>query len=827
MKIRLASQPPVARLSNPSSGFAIALAASVLAGTLAGMVALPDCAAAADKLPAVSANSSASASSNPNVAKFNNRGPDYDPSVGSSEDHETLNEIRTLINAGRIQETIDKCIELIESGNRQGETLFIYGRALSVAALPGRASWALDAAMDDPNWIVSAAHQLAQGNYQNANYELVIEVLDRLEANRLDPDTNDLFAMVLRGRAYLGTRRQYDEALEAFEHVLELEPEHEEALRLKGVALLGLKRSDEAWEIIEQGRENASEAALALGASDREAYWCGIQVTFNREAGNFEKAEEILVACLADYPTTSALIKEASDLYASQGQYERIVEVMQAAHAADPDSIELRQALVLQLRAMGRRDEAEKVLRESIERTPDELAAEPWVALAGFLIDSDRLDEGLKAYAEAMKRLNGTLPPELLFSYAEGLVMAGRFDDALAIAEKTPIEVHRPMIRGRVAYERSEYALAQKELNAAAKLWPDNAPVRYYLARAAEGLGDFSTAIEEYRQCMRSDIKLTAAKERLARLHLAEGRVRHAMSILKFSGTEATGAESPDLRLIEIEIQALLGIEPDLSRLVPDPKRSISEIRRLAVEGFARGMRARSGPAEVAAALDILTESVETVDQDLLIGARVQNMVFLNRLKEAENLARQAVKDRPESGAAALALARSLVAQDPDSKEAHILLTNIVDRDHANAEARTTLGELELRAGRAAKSEKLFLEALEIDPDHGLAMRGLINSLSALDRKGDARERLKIYLAREGPYDGQAALQLAMLIEAKPSNLEQRIELTRRALRFGAGQAAVDLLVELDPTIDSPPPIPPSGGIPSTTSDAPSAAAGA
>ncbi len=752
------------------------------------------------------------------VAKFKSRGPDYDPKVGSAEDHEKLNEIRALINAGRIPEVIDRCVELIESGNRQGETLFIYGRALALAKRPGRASWTLDAAMDDPNWIVPAAHQLAQDNYQASNFEIVIKVLDRLEANRPDPETEDLFAMVLRGRAHLGTRQHYEEALEAFDDVLEIQPDHEEALRLKGVALLGLKRTDEAWAIIEQGREQASEADLALGATDREAYWCGIQVTFNREAGKVKEAEEILEACLLDYPTESRLIQEASDLYGRQGRYDRLLEVMRAAHQAAPDNIELRQALVLQLRALGRRDEAGAVLRKTLKNTPDELSGEPWIALAGFLIDSDRLDEGIDAYEEAMKRLNGTLPPELLFSYAEALILAKRFEEANAVAEQTPIEVHRPMIRGRVAYERGDYELAQKELSEAAKFWPDNAPVRYYLARTAEGLGDFSTAIEEYRQAMRSDSTLTESKERLARLHLAEGRVRHAMSILRFSGAEAKGTPSPESRLIEIEIQAMLGADPDLSRLVPDPIRPFDEIRRLAVEGFARGVRLRSGPEAVVEALDVLAESVETKNKDLLLGQRVYHLLLLDRAEEAEKLTRAAVKARPKSDVARLALARALIARDLDSKEALELLRGIVSRQSTDAEARTTLGELELRAGNAAKSEKLFSEALAIDPSHAIAMKGLAESMVALGRESEAREKIQAYLRRDGPYDGQAALQLAKLIEEKPSNLDERIKLTKRALRFGAGQPAIDFLVELDPAI-APPPEPPSGSGPGEASE--------
>lgn len=795
----------------PPSSVSPRLIALVLALTLASASA--DFAGAADQEP--TARSSAEA--------FKARGPDYDPRVGSPQDHQKLNEIRKLINGGRVQETIDACIELIESGNRQGELLFIYGRALALSGRPGRARWTLSEAMNDPIWITSAAHQLAQDNYQATNYDVVLDVLDRLAANRPDPETKDLFAMTLRGRAYLGTRQNYDEALEVFDEILEIQPDHEEALRLKGVALLGLKRSDEAWEIIKRGRDNATDADLALNATDREAYWCGIQVTFNREAGKLKEAETILEDCLVDHPSSSRLIQEASDLYGAQGRYEDIVRTMRAAHEAAPDDIELRQALVLQLRALGRRPEAEAVLRKAIEITPDKIAGEPWVALAGFLVDDGRLDEGLKAYENAMERLGGTLPPELLFSYGEALIQAERYEDANAIADQTPIEVHRPMIRGRVAYEKGEYKLAQKELGEAAKLWPGNAPIRYYLARAAEGLGDFSTAIEEYRQSMRSDTKLTAAKERLARLHLAEGRVRHAMSILRFSGTEATGTPSPESRLIEIEIQAMLGVEPDLSRLVADPMRPINEIRRLAVEGFSRGLRMRSGPEAVVDALETLSESVDQEEnKDLFIGERVRHLLLLDRNQEAQELARTAVKERPRSESARLWLARAIAAGEPDSKEARELLAMIRSGSSIGAEARTTLGELVLRSGDSSKAEVLFREALEIDPEISVAMRGLAEALVKMDRRAEAQSLLETYLAQNGPYDGAAALQLAQIMQGEaptsdPAN-DPRVKLTKRAIRFGAGEPAIDFLIELDPTVT--PPAPPSGVGPGAVQEA-------
>ena len=83
-------------------------------------------------------------------------------------------------------------------------------------------------------------------------------------------------------------------------------------------------------------------------------------------------------------------------------------------------------------------------------------------------------------------------------------------------------------------------------------LWPDNAVARYYAARAAERLGDFDRAIDDYRYAIRAGIDDTDARYRLARLYeaarayaLALGVARHAPARSRRSGRGARGAAHP------------------------------------------------------------------------------------------------------------------------------------------------------------------------------------------------------------------------------------------------------------------------------------------
>jgi tetratricopeptide (TPR) repeat protein len=54
------------------------------------------------------------------------------------------------------------------------------------------------------------------------------------------------------------------------------------------------------------------------------------------------------------------------------------------------------------------------------------------------------------------------------------------------------------------------------------------------------------------------------------------------------------------------------------------------------------------------------------------------------------------------------------------------------------ASARATLGDLQLRAGRAAEAEKTFREDLALQPGNGWALRGLAQALDAQGRSADA-----------------------------------------------------------------------------------------
>lgn len=744
---------------------------------------------------------------------------------------------------GRIEESIAPLTELIDSGEQSGETLYRYGRALSLTGRAGRAIWALDAAREDPDWFVFSSHQLALNATNSGNFDLALQVLEKLRTERTDSHAEDLPARLLEARVLLKTRRFYQEALDQIELILDDEPENEEATRLKAVALLGLKEPDEAYELIRDAgilladldtsetdeeaeatiEEAEAEPASALDldlapdtddstdlASDRQrVYWCAVRVTFKREAGEIEEAREIVDGCLAKFPSSPELLNEALEVFKILGRYDRILELLRAANEADPTNRDLRNALASHLAAIGLSDEANSVLRKALDEAK---AADPerpietasiWADLAARLIDAGRLTQGLKAYDEAIAILGEQTSPELRLRYADALILAERYDDAIAIANETPVEVHAPMLRGRIAFERGDYETALTELDRAAVLWPNNAPTRYYLARTSEGLGDFDRAVEEYRQAMRSDPTLLAARERLVRLHLAEGRVRDASTIHHFnSPKKKSSSPSLEMKLLAIEIQARLGNEPDLS--IPENSEiSLREVQIRAVESLARGLKLRLGAREASEVLAKLEGHVDSASKDIFVRQQVELFLDDNddndALDQAVAIARRATTELAGRPLVSLALGRALLRAGTNLDEAEVALRSALEADPGETDALASLAELAALRGDDVTALLRFDEALALAPDHWQSVSGRFSLLLRNNRRAEAIATLEAYVNRENPYDGRAALALARALDGNDSVKDRRTKLTRRAIRFGAGPAALELLTSLDP----------------------------
>jgi tetratricopeptide (TPR) repeat protein len=720
---------------------------------------------------------------------------------GCSENDEDLMERVSELNAqGKLEESSRLLAEAIEGGRNDSETLLAYGMTLSAMQHYSQAFWPLKEAAEDPQYMKPASMQLASNALRIENLEIVRRATTRV----LEEEPENVAALMLRGEASLKSRRNYEEALEDFELILELEPDHQRAMRSKATALLGLKRPEEALEMIKEAAALAeSEGEDGLAETDPEeyertnAFWCIIEASYAKDSGKSEESEQLYEDCITRHPADAFVVKEVVELHRNAGDWDRIEEILRTAYEKAPDQRDFRIALVLNLETQGRAEEGLAILREATEHAVDAPSmAAAWRDLAGYLKQNGQISEALEAYEKARTAIDEP-QPELLFAMAEAYIVDEQYDAALFVIEDSNIRVHRLMVAGRVALERGDDAAAFEKFTEAVTLWPDNAPARYYTGLAAERVGDFDRAIEEYRHTIRAADSMLEGRQRLARLHMAEGFDESALAMLRQTRSPEGVRLDLETRLLEFEILGRLGRSIANVSNIPygegeDPK----EVEARAYEAIASGMRHGRGPGPVIEFLEPIvgTEPGEAFAGPFLI--YIEELIQAGRIDHAVDVAKRAVAAHPDVSGYAVSLAIAEMAKAGEAEAGRASLARALELDDRNVEALVRLGRIDLaRESKESKEDALksFEKAFSENSESSAAAMGIVDALVALDRNQDAEARIEEMLRVDLPFDGTLALRLAELRNERGVPAERTRALVERARRFGAGPKADQL----------------------------------
>jgi tetratricopeptide (TPR) repeat protein len=719
--------------------------------------------------------------------------------VACSESLPTAEEIQKLQAAGRFEESIEPLRTLVDSGERSPEILFLYGRALLATGLWSQSIWALEEAKKDPEWYAASTLLLANGAYQAGNYDVAVDFLDEL----LEKEPENVQALRIRCRARLDTRRDYAGALGDAETVIDLDENSADMEPLRIVALLGLGLVEEAGEALEelaeaelQEREEGEQAdpALAsrLGIQGRYGpLMCTARAKYVEESGDPTRAGELYEGCFDRYPTSTMVIADAIHYHMAAGDDARVGEILQAAYEANPEERSTRLALARRLQLLGRSEEAQEILEEArAARYPG-----AWADLAGFLIDEGDLESGIEIYERA--RAAGVTDPGTTLAHAEVLLSADRIDEAEALAETISVEGYKAYLLGRVALKRGQAKEALSRLSEGTLLWPDNAILRYYTARAAELVGDFDRAVEEYRYVLRIDGAAADGRLRLARLHLAEGNPQAAILMLRHQSIRQEEVRTTnDLVTLELEALAQVGQSP------PPPLVEIIAARNMrgeVVGAVARGVRASSGPEAVVQMIEAGAElDLAALDAWPALSEMTDALVELDRAEEALELARKAATRNPRSLRHRVTLGEALVGAGR-AQEAVEAFDAALEQAPDDPAALVGRGRAALALGDTASALDYLsrIEVAEGTPEAADGLRAHAELLMAEGRAAQAEERL-LELLEVAPIDGQAALLLGRLRLEQGASPEEVRSWADRAARFGAGDSASELLARLD-----------------------------
>jgi tetratricopeptide (TPR) repeat protein len=444
------------------------------------------------------------------------------------------------------------------------------------------------------------------------------------------------------------------------------------------------------------------------------------------------------------------------------------------------------------LRVTGRTEEAEAVLREATQAAAPAAAAAAWVDLAGPFQALGQHPAALEAAEHAMQlaRQQGGPNPDFLLSYADMLVLAGELDRALEIADEMTVPAHQELVRARVAQERGDAVTALQHFDEAFRLWPNNPWARYEAALAAEQAGDFDRAIDEYRYVIRLAAGATDARTRLARLHLAEGRPLQALEMLRLrSGSAPLDVEG---ELLSLRLWGQLGRAEPLRRSLNAFHKLGPQLQGTALASAAEGVREHAGPATATRLLLEAHLDLTVPQQADALRALVRFAHEAGEPEPAESAVAAALRAHPDAAVFHEVEALSLELGGAEPAAVRSAYEKALEGDPGDARALAGLARLAL-ADDPERALALFEQAVAADPGDVEAERGAVRALVALGRSAQAEERLEALL-RSHPYDAAAASELARLALERGDAGEGTLERAQRAVRFGGGADALDLL---------------------------------
>jgi tetratricopeptide (TPR) repeat protein len=698
----------------------------------------------------------------------------------------SLEQIRELQAKGQYAETLEPLRERLKSTPDDLETHYLYGVALSRTGSNRVAVWSLRKAAEDEKWKLPATLELAAAESRSQNWDSAITAASEV----IDAEPDNLEARMLRGDAYASEGKKLDLALADYDYVLAKEPTSVQALNSRASTLLLLNRIDEASEAIDQ-----LEALVDKNPMDdaNRAHLCAAQAVLRRERGEVEEAEKRLEECLEQFPTFAIVVDSAIDLYDSSGKPERSTAILEKALEVAPLSVSYRRTLALRMEASGHSDRALEVLKDGLKTDNREILSAVWTDIANYHLHKDEVPEALEAFEQALA-LNED-PPELaILTHADLLARVGRYDDALKVAKNLKNDAYVGLIEARIALDQGDPKRALARLDQVFPTWPNNAGARYYAARAAEQMGDFVRAIEEYRQSIRSAPDQTEAALRLANLYLAAGAHEDAWN---------TAAQYINDHLDDPE-----GARVIVGAASRDRKASLRGLMAqvqgtplwpAAVATRAGQMAQWDGPKAALAWIDKTAgPEIDWTSPAIaeLLRKRVLLMLEAGQAKEAEKVTAAAIAAHPESAPLLEVEAARLEASGADAQVVRSAFEAAIARDEKNALALEGLGRVLDRAGDVAGAIAFYDRATKVHPESPTAARRAAQ-LSAEAGKADEAERRWNELLKERPWDAEAARALTDIRVARKQTDAVTRDYAERAVMFGGGKPAEEVLVRV------------------------------
>lgn len=692
-----------------------------------------------------------------------------------------LAEAYELQESGQLELSTLAMQRIIRDHPDHEEANFLLGTALVQSDRHKRAIPHLEKAAATSLYAIPAGLLLASTQYRIKSYDEAIASCDRI----LEIDSDNWTAIYTRALSNLASG-QPEQALAQATRILEAKPGAQNAIIMRGNALVDLGRADEAEAIWLDLRESTA-AGSNSNAAGRACAELGL---FYQSQRKLDQAESVYAECLQAYPTHAYLQDSASDFHVRRSQPERAIAIHRHAADSSPENFQVWSRLAAIMYLHAHPIETHEFYLEIVDRFD---SPEAWRLIADFYQKTRHTTAARKAIEEALIR--SEQPPEaFLYSLAELLVEEGNLDRAKKLNQRIKKPSYRHLLAGAISLAAGNPQQSLRHVDAGLRLWPNNPNARYLAGRAALELNDHARAIAAFGAATLVGDGATDAALRLAEIHFADGSYASARSFAKH---QIASRPHLDASPYHIAIQSALQLNrPDDAREILNSLRVLDPDGLAVVEETASIERSVGGPN--ASSQYLLSTGVDFTNpaNESLLRVFADDLNALGQADEALRLVDLALARNARAGAeaknvAALHDLRARVASQLGRGEeavASIDRALAVDPDYAPA--------LETRAALAAEAGDLEAAIAALDAASAVESREskfLYRAATLANQMGDsdgASFRLKQALARR-PYHAMAANDLAWMLATDRKDLDHALELAETAVGRAHGPRTI------------------------------------
>lgn len=319
-------------------------------------------------------------------------------------------------------------------------------------------------------------------------------------------------------------QNRLEQAVEALQHAIRLNPDYAEAHLLLGNVYAKLLRWKEAIESYKQ--------SIRINPDSAEAHYNWASAYAN--IGSYREAVEPFKRAIQINPALFEPHLNLGVTYGKMGLFDEAIEELRRALSIRPDSAEAHYNVGVVHGRRGQWREAVEEYKQAIRIKPDYAEAHYSIGFASLIIGSYQV--ALDSFKQAILNKSRRTPTQLSQAYfGIGQAYAGlsSFDEALSAyrqaTELNPNYAEAYNSIGAVYIQLARYREAVEALQKAIKIRPEMAGAQFQLGIAYSRLQEYDKAIEAYKQAIIIEPNHNKAYYNLGEVYARSGNKEEAL----------------------------------------------------------------------------------------------------------------------------------------------------------------------------------------------------------------------------------------------------------------------------------------------------------